>query len=365
MTAEIDNQRIAKLTPLNDVVQSFDISVAPVLPREEDVAKALGKTLAADARVEAALPSAPIALRDGFALAADQTTDASAYAPAPLAPAPVRVDAGDPLPAHADAITPLDAVNAQGAALAAVAPGEGVLPAGADAAPGVLRLTGGRLRKIDVAALTALGVKRVLIREPRVHVVQTGKSDVITAAAGLIANAIDGEGGLAVQADDLESALKDDSTDCVVAIGGTGQGRKDNSVNTLARVGNVLFHGIGIMPGETTAFGFAGKRPVLLLPGRVDAALAGWLTVGRRMLARLCFRLMEEQPFPAELGRKIASPLGLAEVVPIRRRAGLVEPLASGYLPMQVLARSEGWILIPADSEGHPQGARVIVRPWP
>ena len=236
---------------------------------------------------------------------------------------------------------------------------------GADAAPGVLRLTGGRLRKIDVAALTALGVKRVLIREPRVHVVQTGKSDVITAAAGLIANAIDGEGGLAVQADDLEAALKDDSTDCVVAIGGTGQGRKDNSVNTLARVGNVLFHGIGIMPGETTAFGFAGKRPVLLLPGRVDAALAGWLTVGRRMLARLCFRLMEEQPFPAELGRKIASPLGLAEVVPIRRRAGLVEPLASGYLPMQVLARSEGWILIPADSEGHPQGARVIVRPWP
>mgnify|MGYP003344633252 FL=1 len=222
-----------------------------------------------------------------------------------------------------------------------------------------------RLRKIDVAALTALGVKLVLIREPRVHVVQTGKSDVITAAAGLIANAIDGEGGLAVQADDLESALKDDSTDCVVAIGGTGQGRKDNSVNTLARVGNVLFHGIGIMPGETTAFGFAGKRPVLLLPGRVDAALAGWLTVGRRMLARLCFRLMEEQPFPAELGRKIASPLGLAEVVPIRRRAGLVEPLASGYLPMQVLARSEGWILIPADSEGHPQGARVIVRPWP
>ena len=176
MTAEIDNQRIAKLTPLNDVVQSFDISVAPVLPREEDVAKALGKTLAADARVEAALPSAPIALRDGFALAADQTTDASAYAPAPLAPAPVRVDAGDPLPAHADAITPLDAVNAQGAALAAVAPGEGVLPAGADAAPGVLRLTGGRLRKIDVAALTALGVKRVLIREPRVHVVQDRKS---------------------------------------------------------------------------------------------------------------------------------------------------------------------------------------------
>jgi molybdopterin biosynthesis enzyme len=365
MVAEIENQRIARLTPLNDVVQSFDTSVAPVEPREEDVSAALGKTLAADAKVAGAWPKSAIALRDGFALSADQTTDASSYAPAPLSPAPVRVNAGDPLPTHADAVAPLDAVNAQGAALASIAPGEGVLPAGADAAPGALRLTGGRLRKIDVATLSALGVKRVLIREPRIHVVQTGKSDVVEAAAGLIANAIEGEGGLSTRANNLEAALKDESADCIVAIGGTGPGQNDNSVNTLAHVGKVLFHGIGIAPGETTAFGFAGKRPVLLLPGRVDAALAGWLTVGRRMLARLCFRLMEEQPFPAELGRKIASPLGLAEVVPIRRRAGLVEPLASGYLPIQALARSEGWILIPADSEGHPQGARVIVRSWP
>ena len=66
-----------------------------------------------------------------------------------------------------------------------------------------------------------------------------------------------------------------------------------------------------------------------------------------------------------ELGRKVASPLGLAEVVPVRRRAGKVEPLAGGYLPLQALARAEGWILIPADSEGHPAGTRVTVRPWP
>ena len=83
------------------------------------------------------------------------------------------------------------------------------------------------------------------------------------------------------------------------------------------------------------------------------------------MLARRAFRLIEEQPFAAELGRKIASPLGLAEVVPVRRRLGRVEPVASGYLPLQALIKAEGWILIPADSEGHPDGARVVVRPWP
>ena len=177
---------------------------------------------------------------------------------------------------------------------------------------------------------------------------------------------IDGESGTAVTgAGTLEAALRDEENDMVVAIGGTGSGRNDESVRTLTRVGTVQFHGIGITPGETTALGFVGARPVLLLPGRIDAALAGWLTIGRRMLARRAFRLIEEQPFAAELARKIASPLGLAEVVAVRRRLGKVEPVAQGYLSMQALAHAEGWILVPADSEGYAPGARVVVRPWP
>jgi molybdopterin biosynthesis enzyme len=65
------------------------------------------------------------------------------------------------------------------------------------------------------------------------------------------------------------------------------------------------------------------------------------------------------------LSRKVASPLGLAEVVPVRRRFSQVEPLASAYLAPQALARADGWILVPADSEGYPEGTKVPVRPWP
>ena len=56
----------------------------------------------------------------------------------------------------------------------------------------------------------------------------------------------------------LEAALNDESADMVVAIGGTGSGRNDQSVRTLARVGQVAYHGIAITPGETTALGFVG-----------------------------------------------------------------------------------------------------------
>jgi molybdopterin biosynthesis enzyme len=370
MVADFEIQRIARLTPLADVLASFDLSVGPVEPREEAVSKALGLTLAASAVIAEGHPKAALALRDGFAVRSEATLDASSYAPAPLSPAPARVETGDAMPAEADAVAAFDTVQICGAqveALAAVAPGEGVLAPNADASAGLqLRLAGAKLRRIDIALLTALGVERVLIRQPRVRVVRVGAGDIIRGTATLIASAIDSESGMAVTDDaTLEAALNDENADLVVAIGGTGSGRNDASVRTLARVGKVAYHGVGITPGETTALGFVGARPVLLLPGRIDAALAGWLTIGRRMLARRAFRLIEEQPFAAELARKIASPLGLAEIVAVRRRLGKVEPVASGYLSMQALAHAEGWILIPADSEGHAPGARVVVRPWP
>jgi len=372
MVADSELQRIARLTPLADVLSSFDIGVGPVEPRDEAVAAALGMTLAADVTASASHPEFALALRDGYAVRADATTDATSYTPLPLWPAPPRIGTGERMPADTDAVAALDAVSMQGTtmqALAAVAPGEGVLPAGADATPGVvLKMTGARLRRIDVAALLALGIQRVPVREPRLRVMRTGGGEIIGAAAALIAGAIEAEGGIAMpsaESSTLEAALHLEDTDAVVAIGGTGSGANDRSVRALERAGKVAFHGIGITPGETTAFGYVGARPVLLLPGRLDAALAGWLTVGRRMLARLAFRLIEEQPFNAGLSRKVASPLGLAEVVPVRRRGFRVEPLASHYLPMQALTRADGWILVPADSEGYQVGTSVPVRPWP
>jgi molybdopterin biosynthesis enzyme len=71
---------------------------------------------------------------------------------------------------------------------------------------------------------------------------------------------------------------------------------------------------------------------------------------------------------PAEiltLARKVTSTVGLAELVPVRRNGDKAEPLATKYLPLSALARSDGWILVPADSEGYSAGAPVQVRPWP
>ena len=98
-------------------------------------------------------------------------------------------------------------------------------------------------------------------------------------------------GGVAVTAErrkDSPNALADEAVDAVVVVGGTGSGRNDASVRTLARIGRVDVHGIALAAGrDRGCSGMIGARPVLLLPGRLDAALAAWLLLGRAMLARL------------------------------------------------------------------------------
>ncbi len=166
-------QRITRLTPLVDVLARIDALVTAVEPRDVKVTAAHAGVLAADVVAPAGLPASALALRDGFALQAEDTADAGGYAPALLVTPPARVDMGDPLPPGTDAVAPLDLVVARRGrheAVAPVASGDGVLPAEGDVALGaILRRAGERLRPIDVAVLMAAGIEHVRIRAPRIR----------------------------------------------------------------------------------------------------------------------------------------------------------------------------------------------------
>jgi molybdopterin biosynthesis enzyme len=370
-----ETQRIERLMPLADALACIDRLVSPVASRRIGLAQATGLTLAETIANRHAHPGSAIALRDGIAVDAAATLDASSYAPAPLAGAPAFVDVGDPLPAGADAVAPRDMVELREQTvhvLSPLAPGDGVLPEGADAAPGdVLGRAGARLRATDVAALSVLGASDVEVREPLVRLTAAqGRRDAVVAAiVDLLSLAVEAEGArrsLMEPSTRLDVGGPPPTPSAVMLIGGSGSGRRDDSVRELARRGSVAFHGVGLAPGETAAFGMLEQRPVLIVPGRLDAALAVWLTLGRRMLARLTGRSDDEEaPTPVLLTRKIASTLGLVEIVPVRRAADGVEPLASGYLTLQSLACADGYVMVPADSEGFPVGAHVDMRPLP
>jgi molybdopterin biosynthesis enzyme len=375
-------QRIARLTPLGDVL-AIIARVSAVLPQEVALASGIGRTLARDVVARRALPEAAVALRDGFAVAAELIGDAGPYAPVPL-PGCGRIDSGEPLPHGCDAVAPLDAVTHSGLGAAAVAPvgaGEGVLPPGGDVpVGGVLARAGERVTRTRLAALAACGVTSIGVRVPRVRLCRAAaRQEFVTASYDLISAAVEVSGAAVVHdparecsVSGLEAALNGADADAVIAIGGTGSGRGDASVSTLQRRGQIEAHGIGISPGETATFGFVGaqpsRRPVLLVPGRFDAALAVWLLLGLPLLRRLAGGTEEEPAFGAKLKRKVSSTLGLAELVPVRRCGGdgdEVEPLARAHLPLAALSDADGWILVPAASEGFAAGATVKVRPFP
>lgn len=370
MNADIAlHQRIGRLTPLADVLAGI-ARVEPVAPCDIAVAKAHGCILAADALGEEALPAVAVALRDGWAVDSEATRDAGSYAPLTLELPPEPVEAFAALPPGTDAVAPFDTVTALGGMMQVTAPvtqGENVLPAGGDIEPRAhLRAAGSRLRASDIASLSAAGVTRVSIRQPLVRLVSTRPGDaVLDAAAAMVAHAAAASGVQTEMSSDLDQALRTESAAAIIAIGGTGPGRYDGSVVALSRAGVVACHGIGLSPGETSAYGTANGRPVLLMPGRIDAALACWLVLGQPLIDRLGGARTSHLAVMAPLTRKVTSAIGLAEIVLLARTGGGVAPLASGYLSLQSLIRADGWMLVPAESEGYPAGTEIEMRLLP
>ena len=369
MTTETSIQRIARLTPLDAVLASLQSRVAAAMPRRAPLSQALGAVLAEDVRPPQSPPH-PIALRDGFAVAAAEIADAGPYAPVPLGLTACRVDVGGVLPSGTDAVVPLDAITLRGdraEATAPVAPGEGILAAGADATPATaLRRAGERLRSVDLAAMAAAGIAEVTIRSPRLALARAtaARTPVLNAAQATLFRCAAKAGCAVSEASSLAEALSEGQCDAVIGIGGTGSGRRDDAVQELARRGRLEAHGIAICPGETAALGFVGERPVLLVPGRLDAALGVWLLIGRRLMAKLAAGGIDDAPIAASLRRKVTSTIGMTELVPVSCRDGMAEPLGSGYLSLTALSRSDGWILVAAESEGFAAGSEVAVNRW-
>src|SRR4029077_11423485 len=124
----------------------------------------------------------------------------------------------------------------------------------------------------------------------------------------------------------VANALESDACDMLVTVGGSGVGHNDATVTALASCGEILAHGIALQPGRTAATGTIGNVPVVALPGAVDAALAAWWTLALPLLDRLS-GLWPRARLPLPLARKIASSVGIAELV-------LLEQIEEAWLPL-------------------------------
>jgi molybdopterin biosynthesis enzyme len=351
----------ASLTPLDVALAALLQRLEPVAPTELALADALG-CIAAEMPPLAAHPARDIAAADGWAMRAGDLVGASSYSPLPLAGSPVWVEAGDAMPEGCDCVIDADLIDRAGPlvqALAEAIPGQGVRRIGGDIAQGNRVIASGRrVRPRDLLIARAANLQKLKVRRPRLRIVNIPASSGLAVTAPLISESARAAGadvlfGEAAARDAVSIArvLDPASCDMLVTIGGSGVGRSDATIAALAERGEVLAHGIALQPGRTSAVGTIGKIPVVALPGAPDQALAAWWTLALPALQRLS----GQQPRNAvtlPLRRKIASSVGITEVVLLERNNDAWMPLAVGELSLEAIARAEAWLAVPGGSEG-------------
>jgi molybdopterin molybdotransferase len=370
---------------------------------------ALGRVPAEAVVAPEALPGFARATVDGFAVRAADTYGASEGLPSYLElagearmglPPSVEVRPGTaaaiatgaPLPPGADAVLMVE--HTQSAApelvevLRPVAPGDGMVRADEDAAPGAeLAPIGRPLRAQDLGMLASAGVTGVSVfARPRVTVVSTGdelvpaatpeldigqvRDSTAVALAALVREAGGEPRHAGIVPDDrdalaatLRGALGE--SDVLVVSAGSSVGARDETAAAIASLGEpgIWCHGLAFRPGKPTLLAECGGVPVIGLPGNPRSALVVFRLLGVPIV-RLVGGCTETPPEPtarAQLGRDLPSAAGRVDVVQARVRDGVATPLFGSSSLLSILTGADGYLVVPEAATGLPAGSDVEV----
>jgi putative molybdopterin biosynthesis protein len=397
----------------------WGLLAAEEIPLDEG---ALGRVLAEAVWAKISSPHYHASAMDGFAVRAADTLGAELNTPITLLAehATSYIDTGDPLPAWADAVIPIENVEPLGAdgrpaanprqphairIRAAVTPWSHVRLLGEDIVATQLVLPAGHtLRPVDLGAIAACGHSQVkAARRPRVAIIPTGSElkpigqpvqagDMIEYNSLVLAAQVNAWGGAAqrlpITPDDFDALCQQvqqaaAESDLILLLAGSSAGAEDYSARVIAHLGQVLVHGVAVRPGHPVILGMvAGGKvqidppatcrlppaiPILGVPGYpVSAALTAEIFVEALLARWLGRQAHEPDTLRAVLARKLTSPPGDDDYVRVAvgqvGERTLALPVARGAGVISSLVRADGIVILPRGTQGLPAGAEVDVR---
>jgi len=359
---------------------------------------AAGRVLAQDVTSRVNVPGFPRAMMDGFALRAEDTQGATPYNQLSLrllgislpgdafegalrAGEAVRIMTGAPLPDGADAVLPFEYAQTDGervSALGEVAPQKHVGQLGEDVRAGDVVLRAGRvLRPQDIGMLSSLGFSHApVVRRPRVRILITGNELLpvgtppagfrITDANGpMLAALVARDGGEPVLSpivpddrDAILAAMRLDA-DILLVSGGSSVGQEDHVPTLLAEHGELAVHGIAMRPSSPTGMGRLEDRLVFLLPGNPVSCLCAYDFFAGRAIRATGGR---SRDWPYRRMQARLTRVGRVDYARVRIHGTEAEPLAIGGASiLSSVTQADGFVVVPANSEGYPEGAEVEV----
>jgi putative molybdopterin biosynthesis protein len=374
----------------NTVMTAFESAMA-CSAETISTPEAVGRILAEPVTAKFSSPHFHAAAMDGIAVAAKATYGAHEARPKVLR---LGVDAfpvntGHVLPDGTDAVIMIEAVqdvDEQRVQIEAPAfPWQHVRKMGEDiVATELLFARHHRVTPYCVGALLSAGLFDVkVLRRPKVVIIPTGSElvdwrttppeaikpgQVIESNAYVLSAMVTAAGGVCERLEKLSDdpdaiqeairkAVSDESVHAVMLTGGSSAGSEDFARSAIAAQGEVLVHGVTMMPGKPVIAGKVDQKPVFGIPGYPVSAIIAFEQLVAPLLARWL-----GQPEPqrhrvdVRLTRKVASKLGVEEFVRVKiGRVGekmVATALPRGAGQITSITEADGIVRIPAHLEG-------------
>lgn len=359
---------------------------------------ALGRIIVEPVFAKRSCPSFHSAAMDGIAVRAEETYGTTEKYPRTLKVGrdAVWINTGQPLPESFNAVIMVEKIHQLDKnhleIRSSAYPWQHVRKVGEDiVATQLLLAQSHRIRPFDVGALVGAGVFSIKVWEkPRVAIIPTGtelihyrdveEKDTLKqnkiieynslVLAGLVrdCNGIPIVYGIVPDVEEnIREALKkaiESEAHVVIINAGSSAGSKDFTASIINEMGEVLVHGVGMMPGKPTILGIVKDKPVVGNPGYAVSSTLSF----EQFVKPLLYRLQGQQPpkphtVKVQPSRDIPSKLGIEEFLRVNiGKVGpkfVATPLPRAAGSITTLTRAEGIIRIPALSEGISQNEGI------
>ena len=371
----------------------------PIVEAEEiPVHESPGRIIAEPVFAKLSSPSCHSAAMDGIAVLAEDTYGATERNPKRLkiGREALWINTGQVMPEGKNAVIIVERLNQvdEGTIeiLSAAFPWQNVRKVGEDfVTTELLFPQNHRIRALDLGTLIEGGIFRLKVRRrPKVRVIPTGselvhfsalaqpndlkRGEIIESNSLVIASLIRECGAEPVVEDIVEDKGEDirasllnamsSDADLVMIIAGSSAGKKDFTAQVVEDIGELLVHGVTIMPGKPTILGRVKNKPIIGIPGYPVSAYIAFHEFAKPYLLRLQGSIApKEHSVKVVAGRDMPSKLGIEEFIRVNigsvggRLVAIPLPRGAGLLTS--LSRAEGIIRTSSLSEGIAAGEEV------
>jgi len=361
------------------------------IPEEKRVEDALGRVTSEPVFARISAPSYHSAAMDGVAVKAEETYGATEKTPKLLkiGRSALWINTGQALPEGYDAVIMIEKIHQTDdetiEILSPAYPWQHIRKVGEDIiATQLLFPQNHVIRSYDMGAMISAGIFTIMVRKkPKAAIIPTGselvshrapdayelvkKNRIIESNSITLSGLVRESHGVPIVYDivpdmetDISAAIKkaiDSDADLVIINAGSSAGSKDYTANIIGELGEVLVHGVAMMPGKPTVLGVIKGKPIIGIPGYTVSAVLSFEQFARPLLLGLQgLTPPKDRVISVKPSRDIPSKLGTEEFIRVNiGRVGdrfVATPLPRAAGSITTLTRAEGIIRIPGLSEG-------------